>query len=245
MKRYSAIFVLLLVLTMSEPVLAADLAGFYVAPKFFWSYQNNDEAKVDSTLWTAGYNSNSAKDKGGDAWGGALAVGYDFKTRFGVPVRTELEYALRSQSKTSTRAMDTSPVGSGLNDYYDLTRKLSISSLFANVYYDINTGTAFTPYVGGGIGVAFIEAKDHIMDGYYGAFGVGGSRTRKVSNFAWNLGAGVAYSYDSHWSFDLGYRYSDFGSVQGGTAIYPPAIRFKAKSDVTSHEVMLGARYTF
>ena len=238
MKRLFAVAMLITVLALSEPVLAADLGGFYVAPKFFWSHQTQDNAGTDSDVVVATGLSYKVADKSDDAWGGALALGYDFKAKFGVPIRTELEYAVRSQSKVNTQVVD-GPIT------IDNTRKLSISSLFANVFYDFNTGTSFTPYVGGGIGVASIRAKDRFQQGYYGyAYGNASSK-RTVTNFAWNLSAGVAYSFDSHWALDLGYRYSDFGKVKGSTGVDGYGYSYKATSDVAAHEVLLGLRYTF
>ena len=236
MKRLLAAAMLITVLALSEPIQAADLGGFYVAPKFFWSHQNQDSAKTESD-YSYTYTSIGVGDKSDEAWGGALALGYDFKTKFGVPVRTELEYAVRSQSKVKTQAVDGPYI-------YDNTRKMNISTLFANAFYDINTGTKFTPYVGGGIGLASISVKDNFSEGTYG-YSTASSR-KTVSNFAWNLSAGVAYSFDSNWALDLGYRYSDFGKVSGSTATdNTGGYVYKAKSDVTAHEVGLGLRYTF
>jgi opacity protein-like surface antigen len=55
----------------------------------------------------------------------------------------------------------------------------------------------------------------------------------------------VAYSFDSNWKLDLGYRYSDFGSVTGAAAVDGYSFTHQAKSRATSHEVMMGLRYGF
>lgn len=251
MKRLLTVALLLVVLTVCEPALAVDLTGLYVAPKLQWSYQDNDRTKF-ATFYSNGTNSqHSISDKAMNAWGAALAVGYDFGKTFSWPIRAELEYAVREQSKTSHAPYQ--DWGGGYSSQYGVTRKMAISSLFANVFYDIKTGTSFTPYVGGGIGMASIRTKDSFTegyDGYFGAYSFAGSGRRTVTNFAWNLAAGVAYSFDSNWSLDLGYRYCDYGQVkgakaQGSTDGGSGGYQYRTKSDVTSHEVMLGARYTF
>ena len=65
------------------------------------------------------------------AFGGALAAGYNFNNNFNMPIRTEVECSLR---------------GNAGGDKYSN----SISTLFANAYYDIDTGTSLTPFIGGG-----------------------------------------------------------------------------------------------
>jgi outer membrane autotransporter protein len=240
MKRYAVIFVLLLMLAVSEPALAFDFGGHYIAPKIIWSYQVQDNVNALNNGWGPWHGS-GAGNKSDNAWGGGLAVGYDFNAKFGLPVRAEVEYAVRSQSRVSGRAADSAALGILIGDYFDVTRKLSVTTLFANVFYDFKTGTAFTPYVGGGLGAALIHVKDSVREGYYG---YAGSGSKDVSNFAWNLAAGVNYSFDANWSLDLGYRYCNFGQVRG--AIFSDgAARHQVRSYATSHEVLLGARYTF
>ena len=188
MKRLITAVMLVLALALSTPASAADLGGLYVAPKLLWSYQMHDNAQVD-TDWTLGtMASYGANGKSDDTWGGALAVGYDFNPKFAFPVRAEIEYALRAQSKISLYTAKPSST-----DYMDTTRKLDASTLFLNLYYDIRTGTKFTPYVGGGLGLAFLGVRDGFREALVGD---SGSSSRDVTNFAWNVSAGVAYALD-------------------------------------------------
>ena len=112
------------------------------------------------------------------------------------------------------------------------TAELESQSLFLNAYYDIDTGTKFTPYVGGGIGYAKLK----------GSISNGGVKLASDSdtNFAWQLGAGIAYAVNKNISVDFGYRYTDMGDLTAN--IYPTE---KFKIDVDSHELLLGVRYTF
>ena len=111
------------------------------------------------------------------------------------------------------------------------TAELESQSLFLNAYYDIDTGTKFTPYVGGGIGYAKIEGSMSMP---------GMNISEDDTNFAWQLGAGVAYAVNKNISVDFGYRYTDMGDLTAN--IYPTE---KFKIDVDSHELLLGVRYTF
>lgn len=239
MKRLLAAAMLITVLALSEPIQAADLGGFYIAPKFFWSHQMQDNSKITTDWMTPQPTSFGVRSTSTDAWGGALALGYDFKSGFGLPIRAELEYAARSQAKGTTMAGPDDVDKTVLN-----SRKINVNTLFANVFYDFNTGTSFTPYIGGGIGLASISVRDTFSDGYFGLPTAPFTGRKNVTNFAWNLSAGVAYSFDSHWTLDLGYRYSNFGRVKGAQ-VTDGYEQHQAKSEPTAHEVLLGLRYTF
>lgn len=243
MKRLLVASALCLVLTVSKPAVAADETGIYLAPKLIWSQQQHDNVREMTNSWTFptiyGYGGAS---KDAQAWGGALALGYDFQPKLSVPVRVELEYAQREQSKATFHVKDTSALGILFGERYDTTRKMTVSTLFANAFFDIPTGTSFTPYVGGGVGAASIRVKDDMTDTF---FGYVHSNSAERTNFAWNLGAGVAYSFDNNWKADLGYRYCDFGPVKGSQDVRGAGYAYQSKSKVTAHEVLLGLRYGF
>lgn len=99
------------------------------------------------------------------------------------------------------------------------------NSLFINAYYDINTGTEFTPYIGAGVGVSAIRPA------------AGGADVDFTH--AWQVGAGVAYAFDEKISMDMGYRYVD----SGDWTIENPGD--KSTLDIASHNVYVGARYSF
>ena len=217
MKRCFA--VLALVCALALPGLAkAEGTGMYLAPKFLMSIQNNyPTMEVDSL--SAGENYSQF------TLGGALALGYDFNSQFGVPVRAEVEYALRGNSEKSWN------YGRGM----DFKGAWNASTLFLNLYYDFRNSTAFTPYVGAGLGMAFNYANYTFSSpGYHGNF------DEHSTNFAWNVGAGVAYDITDSLAVDLGYRYVNLGYYEvdlpeGG----------KVKNQPSNHEFMLGLRYTF
>ena len=154
-----------------------------------------------------------------NVWGSSFA--YGIKTG---AIRTELELNLHQDAKDTF-----------INEA-DENTKLNVknNSVFINAYYDIYTGTKFTPYVGGGIGIAKIRAKLVLPE-------TGDSASESSNEFAWQLGAGVSYAATNNLAVDLGYRYADYGSL----TVYKETSGFKNKVEPTSNEFYLGVRYAF
>ena len=99
-------------------------------------------------------------------------------------------------------------------------------SVMANAYFDYLTCTPWTPYVGAGIGSAYLKADF-------------GDVAKSNYNLAWQVMAGLTYDINSHWTLDAGYRYADLGRIRKnfGDSV--------AKVTARDHEVLLGVRYTF
>jgi opacity protein-like surface antigen len=170
-----------------------DQIGIYVAPKFVYGltqFQHPKEIGQDS--WD-NYETNTegVSSKIDSIFGGSIAIGYDFDKKFGVPIRTEIEYSAFSQAKIKYDSFYDPGVEEGRS-----THKYQIQTLFLNAYYDFNTRTKFTPYLGVGIGLAFINYKYHTQ--YYPL----GNNTpddvpqdpslsKQNTNFAWNVGMGL------------------------------------------------------
>ncbi|MBU1042024.1 MAG: porin family protein [Proteobacteria bacterium] len=231
MKKTQLVFLttLALVATLAMgTAFAADKGGVYIGVKGGYEYKDHNDASVqDSTA--AATNQNATKswsDKSGYTVGGA--IGYNF-VGMGLPLRAEAEYLYHDQFKYNATN------GTAATSTGTFTSKIDIHTVFANFYYDIKTSTAFTPYVGAGLGVAWINQKiDSTFPG-------GTSGNYDTTNFAWNLGAGVGYSLTDNIVVDLGYRYSNFGDAkkyESGTLTFQP-------KDLTSHEALLGLRYQF
>jgi len=88
----------------------------------------------------------------------------------------------------------------------------------------------FEPYIMGGLGTAWNKVDStHATKG-----------DSKFS-FAWTLGAGIGYRLNNCWALDLGYRYADLGEARSKIK----ETNQRLKRDVTSHDVMLTARYYF
>lgn len=175
-----------------------------------------DWAKYDA-IWDYGGSSKTKLHK--NVWGGHYAAG----AKAGA-IRTEIEW----------------------NHYQDAKRKfpqygekfsLQNHSLMLNAYYDINTCTRWTPYVGAGMGVAMLKSKWKATDYNY-------KENDKAYNFAWQVGAGVAYDLTRNIALDAGYRYINAGAAVSRKWIDGDEYE-KLKFDTAAHEIYLGARYTF
>ncbi|WP_297828633.1 outer membrane beta-barrel protein [uncultured Desulfovibrio sp.] len=219
MKRILTILALITVLSL--PALAqAEATGMYLAPKFLMSIQ-------DTGTISRPYSDMTDESYSQFTLGGALAVGYDFYPQHQIPLRAEIEFALRGNSEKS---WDSIYAGDLLS-----TKGLwNTSTLFLNLYYDIQTGTPFVPYIGAGAGLAFNYVEYDLHSG-----GDSYSINDNFTNFAWNVGAGVAYNFNENVAVDLGYRFMMMGynEVSVGDA--------KISNQPYNNEFMLGLRFTF
>lgn len=106
-----------------------------------------------------------------------------------------------------------------------------------NAYLDVDFGIPLRPYVGGGIGAAYLKVDS------------GGNAPLEVDDdagaFAWNLLAGVGYDITESVALTATYRYlhlegSDFSADLAGVDVGDVEV-----DDVALHEVLVGLRYTF
>ncbi len=120
----------------------------------------------------------------------------------------------------------TSDVDSASLTDYTLTEigftSLSAMGMLCNGYYDINFGSPFIPYIGGGLGFANVEVESR-------------ARTSDETVFAYSFTAGASYVINNTIALDLGYRYLgtediDFDHLSVSYA---------------NHQVLLGARFSF
>ena len=119
--------------------------------------------------------------------------------------------------------------------------EVSALGLMANGWYDIDTGTQWVPYIGGGLGAARVEfglgATGTITDLDDGEVTThdGSITTSKDWVFAYQIGAGVGYRVSDTAVVQLGYRF--LGTGEGdfdGT-----------KEKLQIHRVSVGVRYRF
>jgi OOP family OmpA-OmpF porin len=139
-----------------------------------------------------------------------VSAGYNFD-----PVRVEFEFGYKNADVDRIEAF-----GIGLPvDGADLT----VMSYMVNVFYDIKTNSAFTPYVGAGLGVINGELEDNFSSADDTVFG-------------YQLIVGAAYNVNKNLAIDLSYHFQgaaeDF-SVNGTDVSY------------MSSNIMAGIRYYF
>ncbi len=160
------------------------------------------------------------------------AIGYNWR-KHGISLRTEFEFLNRANfGYTSIPAFTNSgtPIG--------LTSKIRSQTLFANVYYDFQNATLFTPFVGGGIGVAIntsMMTLNNIGTPVFDTF-------KEIhTSFAWNIGAGIAVNLTEIMLLELSYRYTDLGSAAWGNA----APFELTTTSLHANELLFAARYQF
>jgi opacity protein-like surface antigen len=158
-----------------------------------------------------------ARTKVEDGIGLLGALGYDFGT-----IRTEGEVGYQ------TSKLDKVVVGS---DKTTLTGHLNATTFMANACLDFRgKNVPLVPYLTAGIGMADVAA-----DGVR----VPGSGLPAVDEsddvIAWQIGFGVGWLIDSHWTFDVLYRYFATADAEFGTT----------EMEFASHNIYLGVRYKF
>jgi outer membrane protein OmpA-like peptidoglycan-associated protein len=153
-------------------------------------------------------------------YGVLVQAGYGFG-----PVRVEGELGWRSNDLSKANNLS----GGG---------SLDLFSAMANAYYDIATGTPFTPFIGVGIGGADVSASK------LRAAGVTLSNDDDFQ-FAYQGIAGVSYAVSPDLSIKLDYHYlrTTQASLNEETAF--DSHGGKAKLTYASHAVMLGFTYKF
>jgi opacity protein-like surface antigen len=207
--------------------------GIYVTPKFIYA-----NTKMKDVSWNENYGANiqSIGNQSDDTWGGSLAVGYDFSKKYNLPIRAELEYAAFSKAKANGV-----PQG-WLNTGVSMSHSQRAQTLFLNAYYDIATGTKLTPYVGAGLGAAFIKTKGiELLNGNNNAL----YDSRTATNFAWNIGVGFGYEITKNVALDVGYRYVDLGKASTKWTNRPGGIDRTQSGGMTQHQIGVGLRIGF
>lgn len=131
-----------------------------------------------------------------------------------------------------------------LNSYYYDSDYLEVDNasgdidatyLLVNVWYDVPTSGPLGYYVGGGLGLAKLDADTSFYEENYG-YGPG------ETTVAGQIGAGVIYDVSDTMAIDVGYRFKATGSVNfddndgGGT--YEGA-------NVQSNSLQVGLTYNF
>ena len=218
MKRIIA--ALALVLTLALPGLAAaEGTGMYLAPKFLMSIQDTGRVERSSALAGTGVD-----DYSQFTLGGALALGYDFWPQQMLPLRAEIEFAMRGNSEKTWS-------DGGVN-VRDVKGTWNNSTLFANLFWDFHNDSAFTPYIGAGLGLAFNYTGYDFTTNSGDKF----SADDRFTNFAWNVGAGVAYNFNENFAVDLGYRFMMMGYNEVDSSI---------SNQPYNNEFMLGLRFAF
>lgn len=101
-------------------------------------------------------------------------------------------------------------------------------AVMANGWYDFRNSSSFTPYIGGGIGAAYMELTD---------LSFGSNQLPDDSDTVWagQIGTGIAYAITSEFEVSLDYRFM--------TTTKPKFKKLGFKSEYLNHSVHIGFRF--
>lgn len=234
------------------------LTGLYIGGKLGASIERFGDGKFGwaggsldylGTAYTWSGNKFGMGSNRDTVFSGGVNIGYDFGKRTNVPIRLELDYTLRGNAsdylqKPTTTYMTVNGLPASEDAIIGVKTSIRLQTAMLNAWYDIPTGTALTPYLGGGIGVAFIRHKSTAIENPGTDDQEVINNSKNFSNFAWSLGGGVAYNINDNWALDVGYRYIDAGDhkmhYKGADSFL-----FTQIDKIESHDIMLGFRYGF
>lgn len=165
-----------------------------------------------------------------DGFNGTVGVGFKYHW-----FRTDVTYDRGTPTRVGLTHSD--PVVAR-----QISAKIRPETVLANAYFDLGSWGGFTPYVGGGVGVARLVSSQYSDTAVLPPLGIWDKR--KTNNFAWAAMGGVAFQLSPRWMIDAGYRYVSLGDVasteqtdrtNGGLTPY-----FR---DITAHETRIGVRF--
>lgn len=191
-------------------------SGWYLRGDIAWNVSDQLEARMGNVDVT---------DHETQTLSPSIGVGY----RFTDYLRGELNVSLLTSQRATFE-----PVGTGLDSGSARSR---VWTGIANIYADLGTVAGFTPYLGGGVGVAGKE-QDY-------SIGVAGAAEHESSTdygIAYALQAGVAYAVSSNVSVDLGYQFTSVPDVERVFVDGANSVVF-ASDDVNVHQVKVGLRF--
>ena len=229
--RYVAMVVAILISAGEAFALDTVLSPLYTAGKIGVSAMSASD--ISNTSGGGGGPSLTKTDSHNTVVPVGVAIGYNWR-KHGVSLRTEFEYLTRANfgyTSIPVLASPGTPIG--------LTSKTGSQTLFANVFYDFHNATLFTPFVGGGIGVAINKSTttlNFIGSPVFDTFETIDTR------LAWNIGAGVALPITEILLLELSYRYTDLGGAVWSTNT--GAFELTTNS-LRANEFLLAARLQF
>ena len=187
----------------------------------------------------------------------------------GLRVEGELFFARARVSKLTHTGISLSVLPQPLDLEVPVPVSGSVDQLgaMANVWYDIDIGDAWTPYVGGGLGFIRVDQSDlsfdtnALKDGLGKApevqtlFGQNTELAGALANaevptvsstdtaFAWQLGVGAGYALSDSATLQLGYRLQAVDGLEfsGRNAM----VSTMAETDLRVHFIEIGIRHRF
>lgn len=223
-------------------VTVSDSSGWYLRGDVGYSLNDMRGAK-----FLQGSNALMADFASTDLKGSALlGVGVGYQVTNYLRTDVTFDHTFKSDFKGSTTGTCNPGGGSVACTSSDIS-SMQAYSLMANAYVDLGTYASITPYVGAGIGGAYVK-WDKLKNTACANNGSGCTPTDEHGGqsdwrFAYALMAGASYDLTCNLKADAGYRYRHitggnmFGYVNNGGPGFDKGI--------DQHEFRIGARYSF
>lgn len=232
------------------PVQVAEQSGWYlrgdvgVGAQSFSTFDLQPSANVPPT-WTV--NQKDIEDTSILGFG----VGYDFNSWLRFDVTGEYRTAAAFKALGSFNQGTCTVIGVTGTCFDNFSGNFSAAVFMANAYLDLGTWWCLTPYVGGGVGMAFdrITGVQDIGPLPPGTVGFGFTQSDSSSwNFAWNVQAGLTYNVSDNFKIDFNYRFLNMGSPQSADIFCQntgsnASCNFFNLKDITSNDFRIGVRY--
>ena len=168
--------------------------------------------------------------KAGMDTGFAVSLSAGYAGLFIPEFRAEAEIAYRSNHVSS---INISPPGITVQG----TGHIDSADFMLNGYYDFLNSSAWTPYLGAGVGAGRVTLND------VGIAGIGFTNSGDDWQFAYQGIAGVRYSFTPAISVNLDYRY--FSTTDPTFKVNFLGTTFSQKTQYHTHNIMLGLAYHF
>jgi opacity protein-like surface antigen len=164
-------------------------SGWYARADIAYRLNHIGQLDVANTISSKSYENTAA-----------LGVGGGYKYQW-FRADVTVDYGITSQIRASSTSTTTSQP--------QYSAKVDTVTALANGYLDLGTWWGLTPYVGGGIGMSYLRAKEYVDT----ALPTPGKITSARTNLSWAAMAGLAYQINPNWIVDVGYRYLQLGDL--------------------------------
>jgi opacity protein-like surface antigen len=210
----------LLIFTSSSVFAEDNFDTFYLTAKLVAGLAEMSNIESTDVNFSKPFNS----EIGDDVAGISGALGYKWRS-----LQIEAEYLWRYRFDFDNR------FSSSANS---IKSNIETHSVMLKAIWNFENVSAFTPYIGGGLGISKHQAESRLRN----------SSTQLTDNiytgkedFTWAIMVGVSYPLSKDWNVALDYRFADLGQVQ----ISPLSGGGRIRADYFTHDISIGISYFF
>ncbi len=206
-------------------------AFWYLRADFAAGFGSNPSVSVLGTNYADLVAGAVQSDSFEPSFTGGGGIGYVWSAYFRTDITVDVHSIMNTEFTGSTTDFSVT----------DKTKFMS-TILLANAYYDIRTGTAWSPYLGAGVGFAVNQVTRNLnySDGVTDTAVIAGNRTTDVQ-FAGAAMVGVTYDISTLWALDVNYRFLHIGGSE--VSLKPDAPSSVAIGDLNEHQIRAGLRF--